>query len=104
MRRALFALLVLASALPAVAATPSIPAKPKPVVPVQAPIEQPSIFLPAPIPLAVGRPGGDVLQCKATCNRTLIFCNASGDDDSCGARWAQCSSACSSSYQPTRFR
>ena len=104
MRRALPLLLILATALPALAATPPAPPKPKPAATVQAPIEAPSVILPAPIPLAAGRPGGDVMQCKSTCARTLIFCQSGGDDDSCGSRWAQCNASCSSSYQPPRFR
>ena len=47
--------------------------------------------------------GGDVAQCKATCSRTLYFCQSGGDDDGCGARWAQCNAACTATYAPARF-
>jgi hypothetical protein len=104
MRRALLALLLIAVASPALAGQATIPAAPKPKpVPVQAPIDTSSFVLPAPIPLASARPGGDTGQCKATCSRTLYFCNAGGDDDGCGARWAQCNASCSASYAPPRF-
>ncbi|ATC34641.1 hypothetical protein CA606_19365 [Caulobacter vibrioides] len=102
MRRAVLALLVLATALPALAATPPAAPKPRPAAVAQTPIAAPSVVLPAPIPLAVGRPGGDVTQCKATCARTLYFCQST-DDDSCGGRWAQCSAACTATYSPARF-
>lgn len=104
MRRALIALLVLATAVPALAATPTIPAKPKPAAPVQtAPIDSASMVLPAPIPLAVGRPIGDTQQCRASCAKQLYFCNTSGDDDGCGSRFAQCSASCTATYTPQRF-
>ncbi|MCY1646798.1 hypothetical protein OVA11_06875 [Caulobacter sp. SL161] len=102
MRRAVLALLVLATALPTLAATPPTAPKPRPAAVVQTPIAAPSVVLPAPIPLAVGRPGGDVTQCKATCARTLYFCQSS-DDDSCGGRWAQCNAACTATYSPARL-
>lgn len=105
MRRALLALLIFASAAPALAGQSVVPAAPKPKpVPVQAaPIDTQSFVLPAPIPLAVGRPGGDAGQCKATCSRTLYFCQAGGDDDGCGGRWAQCNASCTATYSPARF-
>ena len=105
MRSALLVLLTLALVSPALAAQPSIPAAPKPKpVPVQtAPVEVPSVVLPAPIPLAVGRPGGDAGQCRATCSRTLYFGQAGGDDDGCGARWAQCNASRSATYSAPRF-
>jgi hypothetical protein len=105
MRRVLLTLLTLAVAVPALAAQPTAqPPKPKPkAVAIQAPVEAPSIVLAPPIPLAVGRPGGDALQCKSTCSRILYFCSASGDDDGCSSRWAQCSAACSSTYSPVTF-
>lgn len=105
MRRALV-LLLLTLAAPA-AAAPGKPAivaaKPKPLPVEVAPTAAPSVVLPAPIPLAVGRPGGEPLQCKATCARTLYFCNSGGDDDGCGARWAQCNASCSATYSAPRF-
>jgi hypothetical protein len=104
MRRALLALLLIAVASPALAGQATIPVAPKPKpVPMQAPIDTQSFILPAPIPLAASRPGGDTGQCKATCSRTLYFCNAGGDDDGCGARWAQCSASCSATYSSPRF-
>jgi len=105
MRRVLLTLLTLAVAVPALAAQPPAPPpkpKPKPVA-VQAPVEAPSVVLAPPIPLAVSRPGGDALQCKATCARILYFCNAGGDDDGCSSRWAQCNATCSASYTAPRF-
>ncbi|ATC23746.1 hypothetical protein EIB18_04160 [Caulobacter vibrioides] len=104
MRRVLLALLVLTTAAPALAGQARIPTapKPKPAAVAQTPIATPSFVLPAPIPLAVGRPGGDVTQCKATCARTLYFCHSAGDDDSCGGRWAQCNAACTATYSPAR--
>jgi len=103
MRRVLLTLLTLAVAGSALAAQPPAPPKPKPKpAPVQAPAETPSVVLAPPIPLAVGRPGGDPMQCKSTCARILYFCNANGDDD-CGSRWAQCTSACSATYSPVKF-
>ncbi len=105
MRSALLVLLTLALAGPAVAEKATIPATPKPKpVPVQAsPVDTPSFVLPAPIPLAVGRPGGDAQQCKATCAKTLYFCNSGGDDDGCGSRWAQCNASCSATFTAPRF-
>jgi len=105
MRRALLVLLTLAVAGPALAGQATIPATPKPKpVPVQAaPADTPSFVLPAPIPLAASRPVGDTLQCKATCSKTLYFCNSGGDDDGCGARWAQCNASCSATYSAPRF-
>lgn len=100
MRRALLALLVLTIAAPALAGQARLPATTK--SPAQSPISAPSIVLPAPIPLAVGRPGGDVQQCKATCARTLYFCQST-EDDGCAPRWAQCNAACTATYSPTRF-
>ncbi len=102
MRRALLALIVIAVAAPAVAGQARLPTTTKSPPPAQAPVNAPSVVLPAPIPLAVGRPGGDVTQCKATCARTLYFCQSS-DDDSCGGRWAQCSAACTATYYPARI-
>ena len=105
MRRALLVLLTLALAGPAMAEKATIPATPRPKpAPVQAaPVDTPSVVLPAPIPLAVGRPGGDAQQCRATCARTLYFCNAGGDDEGCGSRWAQCNASCSATYATPRF-
>lgn len=104
MRRVLLALLVLTTAAPALAGQARIPTapKPRPAAVVQTPITAPSVVLPAPIPLAVGRPGGDVAQCKATCARTLYFCQST-EDDNCGGRWAQCSAACTATYSPARI-
>jgi hypothetical protein len=102
MRRVLLALLVLTIAAPALAGQARLPTTTKSPPPAQSPVSAPSIILPAPIPLAVGRPGGDVAQCKATCARTLYFCQAT-EDDGCGARWAQCSAACTATYSSTRF-
>lgn len=107
MRRALFALLVLACAGPSLAQ--SVPPKPapkpaaSPLAPMQSPLDSGAAVLPPPIPLAAGRPYGDAAQCKATCSRTLYFCNAGGDDDGCSSRWAQCTSSCSASYVAPRF-
>ena len=105
MRRALVLLLV-ALAAPA-AAAPAKPTtvvtKPKPVPPPAAPVETPSFILAPPIPLASARPAGDAGQCKATCAKTLYFCNSGGDDDGCGARWAQCNASCSATYAAPRF-
>ncbi|WP_184722593.1 hypothetical protein [Caulobacter sp.] len=106
MRRALLVLLVIACAGPSLAAQPTPPkAKPKiEAVPAAAPLNATSgAILPPPIPLAVGRPYGDAAQCRATCSRTLYFCSASGEDDSCGGRWASCNASCSASYVPPRF-
>lgn len=105
MRRALLALILIAVSAPAMAGQPTIPAtpKPKPAPVLPSSMAPPSFALPAPIPLAVGRPGGDVAQCKATCSRTLYFCQSGGDDDGCGARWAQCNAACTATYTPARF-
>ncbi|WP_297512662.1 hypothetical protein [uncultured Caulobacter sp.] len=105
MRRAL-ALLLVALAAPA-AAAPAKPtvvvAQPKPTSIPAAPVETPSFVLPAPIPLASARPAGDQAQCKATCSKTLYFCNSGGDDDGCGSRWAQCNASCSATYVAPRF-
>ncbi len=105
MRRALLALLILTTAGPALAGQATIPAAPKAKpVPVQAaPTDTQSYVLPPPIPLAAGRPMGDTLQCKAACSKTLYFCNSGGDDDGCGARWAQCNASCSATYAAPRF-
>lgn len=107
MRRALLALLVIACAGPSLAAQSTPPPKPKPKVeppPAAAQLNTASsAILPPPIPLAVGRPFGDAAQCRATCSRTLYFCSASGEDDSCSGRWAQCNSSCSASYVAPRF-
>ena len=107
MRRALLVLLTLALAGPALAGQATIPAQPKPkakpVATIQAPLDTPSFVLPAPIPLAAGRPAGDTQQCKATCSKTLYFCQSGGDDDGCGGRWAQCNAACTATYSPARF-
>jgi len=105
MRRPLLVLLILALAGPALAGQATIPAPPKskkPVAVVSAPVVAPSFVLPAPIPLAQSRPAGDTQQCKATCSKTLYFCQAS-DDDGCGGRWAQCNAACTATYAPARF-
>ncbi|MDR7232216.1 hypothetical protein J2X45_003322 [Caulobacter sp. BE264] len=101
MRRVLLALIVIAMAAPALAGQARLPATTK-SPPAQTPIAAPSIVLPAPIPLAVGRPGGDVAQCRATCARTLYFCQST-EDDGCGARWAQCNAACTATYSAARF-
>ena len=101
MRRVLLALLTLALAGSAVAQQTPAPQRPRPA-PVATPAETPNVFLPPPVPLAVGRPGGDPAQCRASCSRTLYFCQANGDDG-CGARWAQCSASCSSTYSAPRF-
>lgn len=106
MRRALLVLLILAVAGPAVGGQATIPAQPKPgklAAPIQAPIAAPSFVLPAPIPLASARPAGDTQQCKATCSKTLYFCQSGGDDDGCAGRWAQCSASCTATYAPVRF-
>lgn len=106
MRRAFLALLILALAGPALSAPAPAPVTPKaakPATPIPAPAATPSFVLPAPIPLALGRPAGDTQQCKATCAKTLYFCQANGDDDGCGGRWAQCSAACTATYSPARF-
>ena len=104
MRRALV-LLLLALAVPA-AAAPGKPtivvAKPK-AIEAPAPVDTPSFILPAPIPLASARPAGDTAQCRATCSKTLYFCNSGGDDDGCGARWGQCNASCSATYSSPRF-
>jgi hypothetical protein len=102
MRHALLALIVIAMAAPALAGQARLPTTTKSPPPAQTPITTPSFVLPAPIPLAVGRPGGDVAQCKATCARTLYFCQST-EDDSCGARWAQCNAACTATYSPARI-
>lgn len=106
MRRRLLVLLTLAIAGPALAGQATVPAAPKPKKPVAVlatPVDAPSFVLPAPIPLASGRPAGDTQQCKATCSKTLYFCQAGGDDDGCGGRWAQCNAACAATYAPARF-
>lgn len=104
MRRVLLALLLLTLAGPGLAQT-VVPPKPKPKpAPVMAsPLDNSAAVLPTPIPLAAGRPYGDAAQCRATCSRTLYFCNATGDDDGCSGRWAQCNSSCSASYVAPRF-
>lgn len=107
MRRVLLALLVIACAGPALAATPPAPrpkAKAEAPTPAVAPLGAAnSAILPPPIPLAAGRPFGDAAQCKATCSRTLYFCSATGDDEGCSGRWAQCNTSCSTSYVAPRF-
>lgn len=107
MRRALLALLILASAGPALAGQSTIPAQPKPkakpVSVMAAPLATPNFILPPPIPLAASRPAGDAGQCRASCSKTLYFCNASGDDDGCGGRWAMCNASCTASYSSPRF-
>jgi len=105
MRRAVLALLILAAAGPALAGPSTGPVAPparKPAPVVSAPPATPSFILPAPVPLAVGRPSGDTQQCRATCAKTLYFCQAT-DDDGCGGRWAQCNAACSATYAPARL-
>ncbi|ENZ80745.1 MULTISPECIES: hypothetical protein [Caulobacter] len=105
MRRAL--LLLLLALAPSAAAAPAKPVivvpPPKAAAPPPAPVNAPSFVLPAPIPLASARPPGDQAQCKATCSKTLFFCNAGGDDDGCGGRWAQCNAACVATYAPQTF-
>lgn len=106
MRRSLLVLLMLAAGGPALAGQATATAPPKartPVPAVAAPVLAPSFILPAPIPLAQSRPAGDAQQCKSTCAKTLYFCQAGGDDDGCGGRWAQCNSACTATYAPARY-
>lgn len=105
MRRPLLVLLILAMAGPALAGKAAPPVQPEPKTPVAAPAAPaatPSFILPAPIPLAQGRPAGDTQQCKLTCSKTLYFCQASGDDG-CDARWVQCNTTCTATYSPARF-
>jgi hypothetical protein len=112
MRRALALLLLALHAFvgaPTAAAAPAKPvtvvAKPKVAAPAAPPasVYAQSFVLPAPIPLASARPAGDAAQCKATCSKTLYFCNSGGDDDGCSGRWAQCNAACTATYSPQKF-
>lgn len=101
MRRALLTLMIVAMAGPALAGQAKLPAASSTPA-ARPPAETPSFILPPPVPLAVGRPGGDVAQCKATCARTLYFCQST-EDDGCSARWAQCNAACTATYSPARI-
>lgn len=105
MRRALLALLVLTAATPAVAGPAAKPvAKPKPVVMASQLPDTQSYVLPAPIPLAASRPGGDAGQCRASCAKQLYFCGVDGDDGGCGSLYAQCAASCTASWTAPRFR
>lgn len=98
MRRALFALLILA-----VAGQAKVPPKARPAAAAPAPADLSNVILPPPIPLAASRPGGDAGQCRAACAKQLYFCNAGSEDDGCGGRWAQCNASCTASYASPRF-
>ncbi|WP_454714152.1 hypothetical protein [Caulobacter segnis] len=105
MRRALFALLVLTLATPALAGPAAkVVAKPKPVVMASQLPDTQNYVLPPLVPLASQRPGGDAGQCRASCAKQLYFCGVDGDDGSCGSLYAQCAASCKATYAAPRFR